>query len=339
MRIGVIGINHKLASLTLREILARVCQQRFGPGNSIHSSHAFILLSTCNRTELYFSSEDLTETHSYVLNVLKQDIDEEFDQKLYSYFSQECFLHLVSVTAGLDSAIVGETEIQGQVKHAYETSLGVSIIPSSLHYLFQKSLKISKQIRAKYALKRGLPDLEHAIYHMGQRGFKGTQPPSILFVGASEINHKILEYFHRKGLQRMTVCNRTLSHAELLAKRFQIDLLPWSQLNSWLDFDWVILGTKAPHHLISRKEISSSFISHKLIMDLSFPRNVDPDIAGDSRIQLLNIDEINCMLKFRRKHLQNTLNSAEEEIQTMIGKHMHLFQVKQRHPAFKTYVA
>src|SRR4051812_9744096 len=120
MRVGIVGINHKLADLKLRERLAKACQKRFGPFQAVHGDHHFILLSTCNRTEVYFSSDDLAATHSYLLSILRTDVEEEFDHKLYSYFGTDCFSHLTRVTSGLDSAIIAETEIQGQVKTAYE---------------------------------------------------------------------------------------------------------------------------------------------------------------------------------------------------------------------------
>ncbi len=120
MRIGVVGINHRLAGLELRDSLARICQKKFGSDRITHSNHSFILLSTCNRTEVYFCSDNLPESHSYLINALRGDVSEDFDQKLYSFFGSDCFLHLCRVTAGLDSAIVAETEIQGQVKTAYE---------------------------------------------------------------------------------------------------------------------------------------------------------------------------------------------------------------------------
>ena len=82
MKVGVLGINHKLASLDLREVLAKICQRRLHPAQSTHGDHSFVLLSTCNRTEVYFSSNDLAETHSYLLNILRNDVDEDFDQKL-----------------------------------------------------------------------------------------------------------------------------------------------------------------------------------------------------------------------------------------------------------------
>src|SRR3954466_9975105 len=106
MRVGVVGINHKLADLKLRETLAKACQRRFSAGNSLHGNHSFVLLSTCNRTEAYFTSYELAETHTYLLNILRQEVFEEFDHKLYSFFGSDCFAHLARVTAGLDSAII-----------------------------------------------------------------------------------------------------------------------------------------------------------------------------------------------------------------------------------------
>jgi glutamyl-tRNA reductase len=336
MRVGVIGINHKLATLNLRETLAKACQKRFGAGKSTHGNHVFILLSTCNRTELYFSSDDLPDTHSYVLNVLKQEIKEDFDQKLYSYFGQECFHHLIIVATGLDSAIMAETEIQGQVRHAYEATIGFCHLPASLHYLFQKSLKISKMIRAKYPLGRGKPNLEHAIFQTGVHLFKSPQKKSILFVGASEINQKVLEHLKKKECDRITICNRSSIKAEAFSTHYQIAWLPWTDLMRWPLYDWIIVGTKAPCHLIS--ENGSIFEAPKLIVDLSLPRNVDPLLGKKPFIQLLNIDQINRMLKFRSRCRDSTLFEAEQAIVESVQRHSKLFSIKQSH-RWNTYVA
>ena len=111
----MVGINYKLADLKLREQLAKSCLRHFGTSNAVQPPHYFIILSTCNRTEVYFQSENLR--HPYLhLKHLREDVVEDFNQKLYSYFGQSCLLHLCRVTTGLDSAIVAETEIQGQVK-------------------------------------------------------------------------------------------------------------------------------------------------------------------------------------------------------------------------------
>lgn len=328
MRIGVVGINHRLADLKLREQLAKICQKRFGSANSVHGDHHFVLLSTCNRTEVYFCSEDLAETHTYLLSILRGEVEEDFDQKLYSYFGSDCFCHLTRVASGLDSAIVAETEIQGQVKTAYETAAEFHRLPSEIHYLFQKALGISKKIRSDLQLGRGMPNLEHAIFNIGKHFFKHTSTPSILFVGASEINRKILIYLKSKGLSRLTLCNRSLSSSEFFQQKESVDILNWSDLKTWVEYDWIVFGTKAPDYLIRREEALPSYLTPKLVMDLSVPRNVDPKLGKDSRLTLLNIDQINRLLKIRRRGMNEALAVAESMITHLASQQVKRYQEK-----------
>lgn len=330
MLVGVIGINHKLADLKLREKLARACQRRFAAGNCFHSQYAFILLSTCNRTEVYFSSSDLAAAHTYILNILRREVDEEFEHKLYSFFGSDCLFHLCCVTAGLDSAIVAETEIQGQVKAAYEAAQSFSKLPAELHYLFQKALKISKEVRTKLILGRGMPDVEHAILQTGTHVFKSCAETRLLFVGASEINQKVLHFLKTKKVAEITLCNRSLEKAQSLAEKYQVPLLEWDQFQHWHEYDWIIFGTKAPHYLISKEHLNREFAGQKLIIDLSFPRNVDPKVAKDKRITLLNIDQINRMLKFRKQWLNQTLIQASEMIASATKHQIDIFHTKQQ---------
>lgn len=321
MRIGVVGINHKLADLSLRETLAKAFQKHFGDDQNCFS-FAYVMLSTCNRIELYFSSIDLTETHSSILSLLKREIKQDCDQKLYSYFGMDCFFHLSKVAAGFDSAIMAETEIQAQVKQSYEHAQKTKQLPSPLHSLFQKSLQISKFIRSKYNLGRGMPDIEHAIFQTGTHYFKTPREKSILFIGSSAINKKVLHYLHHKGCQNITLCNRSKENAEKFANEYPITTLSFDKLSSWTKYDWIILGTNAPHYLIHEQDLSE--ITDKLIIDLSLPRNADPRIGQHSKVQLLNIDQINRMLKFRRKWIDSTSKEAEKEIHSLVNKQLLL---------------
>ncbi len=330
MRIGVLGINHKLADLKLRELLARACQRRFGPAISTHGNQHFILLSTCNRTEIYFCSEDLAVTHTYLLNIFRQEVSEEFDQKLYSYFGEDCFYHLSRVASGLDSAIIAETEIQGQVKKAYEFSIQFSVFPEEMHYLFQKALKIGKKVRSTHLLNLGLPEIEHAIYNTGNHLFKSLSEARILFVGISDINQKILHFLRNKNLKDMTICNRTDSSAITLSKNYQIKTLEWKNLSNWTQFDLIIFGTKAPQHLVTSHQLTSGPMSKKLIFDLSVPRNVDPQIARHPQITLLNIDQINRMLTFRKQKMNHVISNAEHYVIEASKEQTYLFKQKQK---------
>jgi len=330
MRIGVLGINHKLADLRLRELLAKSCQRRFGAECSSHGFHYFILLSTCNRTEIYFTSEDLAQTHTYLLNILREEVPEEFDHKLYSYFGYDCFFHLSRVTAGLDSAIIAETEIQGQVKAAYEHAAEYVVFPEELHFLFQKSLKIGKSVRTSLPLKPGLPDLEHAILNMGTDLFPHPLQAKVLFVGASKINTKILSFLKSKKVQSISICNRSPQSAMEIADVHQVQALPWIAIQKWHEFDWIIFGTKSPEYLITRQMIPSQLLSRKLFIDLSVPRNVEPSLRQHPQITLFNIDQINQTLKVRKKTIASTLLQAEKMVKSTSKRQIDLFHQKEK---------
>lgn len=325
MRIGVLGINHKLANLELRELLAQACQRCFIGGSLSHAEHSCILLTTCNRTEIYFSSSDLAASHSYLLQMLKREIQQEFDQKIYSYFGSECFLHLGRVTAGLDSAIFAETEIQGQVKTAYDTAASSVNLPYELHYLFQNALKIGKNIRSEFALGRGMPDLEHAIFQAGSNFFSDPCQERILFVGASEINYKVLTFLKSKNCHDITIVNRSLQKAKSMAEMHQLATLDWSQINNWHSYSWVIFGTKAPHYLATARNLPSNYCSQKLIIDLSVPRNVEPSIGHNPKVTLLNIDQINRILKVRKQQMKQVISSIEQNISLSSQMHVNRF--------------
>lgn len=331
MRVGIIGINHKLADLKLREQLAKVCQRRFSNDSSMHGENAFVLLSTCNRTEIYFFSDDLPDTHSYLLSILRREVEEDFDQKLYSYFGFDCFLHLARVASGLDSAIIAETEIQGQVKAAYETALIYSKLPYELHFIFQKSLKIGKQVRSDLPLKPGLPDLEHAIQQAGAQMFPSFQDANVLFIGASDINIKIIAYFKSKGMKHLTVCNRTAQKALEIARQYSMQTLDWTKLPHWVLYDWVVVGTKAVNYILKNEHAEFLCSANKLVIDLCVPRNVDPLLGRHPLIELQNIDQINRSLRARRQTILATVNKAENLVLDSTSLLIDQFHHKERH--------
>lgn len=332
MQIGIIGINHKLADLNLREKLSKIFQKKFGQEGSLHLNHFFILLSTCNRTELYFSSRNLAETHTYILAILRGEIVEDFEQKLYSYFGLDCFSHLIKVASGLDSAILAETEIQGQVKEAYDLASKHIQLPYDLHFLFQKALKTSKQVRSTLIKGRSMPEIEHAIFQTAFHFFKNLDEKKLLIVGASEINLKVLKFLKNKPIRKITICNRTTEKAEYLASKYDLEILPFEKMKFALnECDWAIFGTKSLNPLITKEFAIQKSESRKLIIDLSFPRNVDPKIAKYACITLLNIDQINRMLSFRKRWLEKAATEAKTFIEETSLQQIKIFKQKLRY--------
>jgi glutamyl-tRNA reductase len=326
MQIGIIGINHKSADLRLREKLAKEAERLFGPTHSAHSHFSYVLLSTCNRTEIYFHSENLTETHTYLLNTMRERIDEEFEHRIYSYFGIDCFLHLAKVTAGIDSALIGETEIQGQVKRAYEMAHAYRPLSAELHFLFQKCLKIGKNVRSE-AQFLDFPSLEEVILNVGQKLLGHLRARKILFVGLSEINYKIFTRFKKLGCAELFLCNRSFDKACKLAEKEEARLLSWEKLNTWSNFDLAIFGTKCPHFLVKREQLQFNS-SCKLIFDLSVPRNVDPKIGR--HLTLLNIDQLNRAVD--RKRREKALRIARLETQVIaqaVERQNALFRLKE----------
>lgn len=297
MQIGVIGLNHKSADLSLREKLAILSLKRFGPECSYHGLLPYVLLTTCNRTEIYFSSPDLAVTHTYFLNILREGISEEFEHTIYSYFGPDCFFHLARVTSGMDSAIMGETEIQGQVKQAYEKAAQYRPLSSELHYLFQKCLKIGKEVRQT---SFG-PAIEETIFTLSEAKLGNLANKNILLVGISEINLRILKFFILKNLKNITLCNRTNRRAQEIATKYHLAYLPWEERELMASFDLQIYGTKAPHYLLRKENALEHLGDKKVIIDLSVPRNVDPALSALDGITLLNIDEINRGANLRKQ--------------------------------------
>jgi glutamyl-tRNA reductase len=328
MRLGVVGVNHKSADLHLRELLAKACNKLFSPGECVHGEHSFVLLSTCNRTEVYFSSEDLAATHSYFLKVLRTDVPGEFEHRLYSYFGIDCFAHLCRVTAGMDSAILAETEIQGQVKNAYEAAARQAKLPSDLHFMFQKSLTVGKQVRTTFPFKRSMPSLEDAVLQMGSTVFQDFTDKNALFVGVSEINCKILVALKARGLKNITLCNRTEAKAQELALQEGLQVLPWHGLSEWHRYDLIVFGTKSSEYLITRDDVPSGLQSKKLLLDLSVPRNVEP-LGRHPQLILRNIDQINHQVEKIRRMKKIEVKRIERMIIDYSHRHTDAFLRKE----------
>ncbi|NGX51680.1 MAG: Glutamyl-tRNA reductase [Chlamydiae bacterium] len=312
MHVGVIGINHKSSTLALREKLARAFQKAF----AVTFSSDFVLLSTCNRTELYFSSSHLAECHIEILNRLRTELHESFEHALYSYFGRDCFYHLGRVISGMDSAIFGESDIQRQVKLAYEKQRQSHQLSHDLHYLFQKGLKIGKEMRTSVLVTKKGTQLAAIIQSIMERKERDLSRSSILFIGNSDVNRKLHSFFEWKGCREMVLCTR-----------MAIDSLPslavvdWTGLKEWHRFDVVICGTYHEEYVLDAVE---GEISPTLLFDLSVPRTIHPDLGKHPQISLYNIDQIGEI--FQKKRGEKEIALCEDLIEKAVTRQMHLFK-------------
>ena len=331
MQVGVVGINHKSSGLTVREVLAKSVQNLT---SSCHLKNS-VVLSTCNRTEIYFSTGDLAATHSEILYLLREGVDLPFEHFLYSYFGKECFLHLAKVTSGFDSVIFGETEIQRQVKQAYENACQSHKLSSSIHFVFQKALKMGKDMRNIFRLPIKEASLEAVIFELLTAYFAKDKSPSILFIGNSEINRKVLEEMKKKRISNITLATRSPQHAKVFADFHKIKLMPWDQMIQWPLFDMVVCGTNQRDFLLRKEDINPyeepiSIIPARLIIDLSMPRSVDPMIGKHPQVSLFNIEEINAFILRRQKITLSEKDLMLLSLQDAVLKYISIFDLKQQ---------
>jgi glutamyl-tRNA reductase len=282
LKVGVIGINHKTANLAFREAIARGAATLSGE-KALFFSHPVLLLSTCNRTEIYFGGDDLATIHSDLLEWLRGHVREAFEHRLYSYFGIDCFIHLARVAAGLDSAILAETEIQRQVKIAYGLACKFSKLPSCMHYIFQKALKIGKLVRSQISMDRA-PSLFQAIWQLAGQHLEQMGGPRILLVGHSEINRRMAHFLLQRKITQITLITQ---HPSLVALDGCISF-GYEEIDRWSEYDWIICASNHDRFLIQPQSCA-----HHVIFDLSVPRNVDPKVGELEGVFLYNIEQIN----------------------------------------------
>ena len=313
MHVGIVGINHKSASLSMRESLSRAFQKGF------QKSEKSILLSTCNRTELYFTSKSLAEGQIEILATLREVLHDQFEHLLYSYFGPDCFHHLGRVVSGIDSVIIGESDIQRQVKLAYEAARLRGELPYDLHYLFQKALKIGKEIRTTFLQKSYGVSLPSAIESLF---IECRIEPSeqILFVGNSSINRTLMRFLKERGWDEMALCTRMKS-GEYPLKR----VIHWDLPIEWSAYRVIICATDHDSYLLKEGErVGKS----PLLIDLSMPRNIDPSLAHVPGVKLYNIDQIGAISTQKKGGKEISL--CETIVEKKAQKYMQLFEERKK---------
>ncbi|MBM3200875.1 MAG: hypothetical protein FJZ56_00525 [Chlamydiae bacterium] len=288
MQIAVVGVNFRQAAVEVREqfILRSIelFKKRF-------SSFSHVFLATCNRAEIYFSSRHLP--------IIQEMILQELDH-VYIFNDEACFAHLAKVTSGLDSAILGESEIQRQVKEAYKLAIRQQKLPSELHFLFQKALKLGKMVRSS-CLYRQASGLKEVISHLLK---KHVDPnTAILFIGYSQINRRIINHLQHLGWNSLTLCTRSPSVVNIK----NIKVIDHQSIDSWINYPVVIVGVKESSYLL--KKIDQK-VSTKCLIDLCVPRGVDPSIAFLVEGGFWNIDDL---MDFQKKEFKPTFDAAPLE--------------------------
>jgi glutamyl-tRNA reductase len=303
-----LGVSHQTAPLPLREKLALTEGAAAGVLNALVSEESIseaTALSTCNRTELYLIATDSVEAETAGLGVLAREAGippTELLGPLYSLRATEAARHLYRVTAGLDSMILGEAEIQGQVKRAYELALVEGATGPILNRMFRGALAAGKRARTETAVGEKGVSIPSVAVELARRNLGDLSARHVLLIGAGDTSELTARALAARGSDAVFIANRGYNRAISLAERFggeavRIDELPVQLATA----DIVVSATNSPHHLIERSELETIMSQRDgkplLLIDLAVPRDIDPDCREVEGASLFDVDEVQAIVE------------------------------------------
>jgi glutamyl-tRNA reductase len=329
MNLRMVGCSHHTATVEVREKLAFSREQvaealtRF---RSRYPQAEAVLLSTCNRVELYFASEaaDACPTHHDIVAFLAEfhglDVDQIFNQ-LFEHTGEDFVRHLFTVAASLDSMVVGEAQILGQVKQAYELATGAAATGPLTNAAFQAALRVAKRVASETAIQQkrvSIPSVAVADFAKGV--FERFDDKHVLVIGAGEMGEEALRYLIDEGAQHISLVSRSQARAADLAQRLAGQPRPWDDLHSLLvEADLVISATGASEPIMTAADFSPILAQRYqrtlLILDLAIPRDFEPAIGDSLGVYLYSIDDLSAACERNRRERELEWPQAERIIE------------------------
>ncbi|KRT53834.1 glutamyl-tRNA reductase [endosymbiont of Ridgeia piscesae] len=331
MPILALGLNHKTAPVEVRERIT------FGPdiiagalrslleAASVEES---VILSTCNRTEVYCSIND-TEKGSvadWISDFHGLD-NGKVSPYLYSHMDADAVRHLMRVSCGLDSLVLGEPQILGQVKSAFQTAASANATGKMLSKLFQHVFSVSKQIRTDTAIGNSPVSVAFAAVSLARQIFSELKEQTALLIGAGETVELAARHLHQNGIGRIIVANRTVERAHSLAAQFDGYAIALTEIGNHLaEADIVISSTASPLPILGKGTVERALKERKhrpiFMVDIAVPRDIEPEVADLSDIYLYTVDDLDEVIEENKRSRQEAALQAEEIIDQHVEEFM-----------------
>lgn len=322
MTLLAFGINHTTASLSVRERMA-FAPEAVESALQSASAHAGLsevaILSTCNRTEIYASSEqDLEKLTAWL--VLHTNIsNEELARCYYSYAGDEAVRHMMKVAGGLDSLVLGEPQILGQMKSAYAVACDAGTIGGELHATFQHVFSIAKRVRTETAIGENPVSVAYAAVSLAQQIFSNLKEDTALLIGAGETIELVARHLAEQGIKRIIVANRTLDRAQRLAREFNGEAILLSEIPDHLQHaDIVISSTASQLPLLGKGAVESALKKRKnkpmFMLDIAVPRDIEEEVGELDDVYLYTVDDLHAVIDENKKSRVAAADKAEEII-------------------------
>lgn len=315
MKLFVAGISYKTAPVALREKVAvapaelacRGCRLKLGA-----KLEEVVLLSTCNRVEIYGTSPQVNGNVHTILRHLGAG-NEEAASALYVKEGDEAVKHLFQVAGGLDSMVVGETEITGQVKNAYQKAQEAKLTGRVLNRLFQTALQISKEIRTHTNIGRGAVSVGSVAVELAEKIFDDTlAEKTVMIIGAGKMGEACVRHLAKKGARSVLVSNRSFERAQGLAAEFGGRAIRFDDcLSAMVEADIVVSSTGCPQTILNGADVARVMPQrpHRplVLIDIAVPRDIAADVQTVENVYLYNIDHLEAIVR-------ENLKSREQEL-------------------------
>ncbi|MFY9314529.1 MAG: glutamyl-tRNA reductase [Burkholderiales bacterium] len=345
MSLYTLGLNHHTAPLGVRERVVFHVErltEALGEAKRVLAPEAAIL-STCNRTELYLSGDLDEAKHRAATEWLAgyHHIDaHELSRYVYMLPREQAVRHAFRVASGLDSMVLGEPEILGQMKEAARSAEAAGTLGTVLQKLFQRSFAVAKEVRSTTQVGANSVSMAAASVKLAARIFSSLKDQKVLFIGAGEMIELCATHFAAQGPARITVANRTLDRAQALAHRFGARAIELRELASHLhEHDIVVSCTASSLPILGKGMVERALKARRrlpmFMVDLAVPRDIEQEVAELDDVFLYTIDDLQGIVQGNLDARRAAVEQAEAIIENQVGQFMHWMQVRQSVPLIR----
>ena len=342
MQLFAFGINHQTAPLAIREQVAFPAE-RLEPALHDLAAHRAVreaaILSTCNRTEIYCNTDEPTLAIDWLAGFhhLQRGAIQPY---LYALPHEQAVKHAFRVASGLDSMVLGEPQILGQMKQAVKTAESAGTLGTLLHKLFQRTFSVAKEVRTTTDIGANSVSMAAAAVRLAQRIFPSISEQSVLFIGAGEMIELCLDHFAAQHPKHITIANRTLERAHVLARRVNANSVTLNELPEVLArHDIVVSCTASPLPILGKGMVERAIKARKhrpmFMVDLAVPRDIEPEVSELSDVFLYDVDDLAEIVKQGVGSRQVAALQAETIIETRVQNFMEWMHSRETVPTIR----